>query len=163
MVAAKNRIQKWRTSVSKNAAQGQKRRFSGPKKPWNPFKKAKRKETMGTIHIPLDFTVSTSPLRHSKSIICPGNGPKRPQNLQILCRLPAVSHKPRIGHILGYMAQNVIPRAPSPPATSHVLWFPSLRIAPTDAWTPIPRSTRLRQAVSSSPNRWVPKCVNRVQ
>ena len=29
----------------------------------------------------------------------------------------ADNHKPRIGHIFGYMAQNAIPRAPSPPAT----------------------------------------------
>ena len=29
----------------------------------------------------------------------------------------ADSHKPRIGQIFGYMAQNAIPRAPSPPAT----------------------------------------------
>ena len=41
----------------------------------------------------------------------------------------ADSHKPRIGHIFGYMAQNAIPRAPTPPATPHFLWFPPLRIA----------------------------------
>ena len=29
--------------------------------------------------------------------------------------------------------------------------------------TPVPRPTRLRQAASSSPNRWVPKWVNMVQ
>ena len=34
---------------------------------------------------------------------------------QILCRLAGDSHKPRIGHIFGYMAQNAIPRAPNPP------------------------------------------------
>ena len=28
-----------------------------------------------------------------------------------------------MGHIFGYMAQNVIPRAPTPPATPHFLWF----------------------------------------
>ena len=47
----------------------------------------------------------------------------------ILCRLAANSHKPRIGHIFGYMAQNAIPRAPNPLATPHFLWFPPLRIA----------------------------------
>ena len=35
----------------------------------------------------------------------------------------ADSHKPRIGHIFGYMAQNAIPRAPSPPATPHFCGF----------------------------------------
>ena len=44
----------------------------------------------------------------------------------------ADSHEPRIGHIFGYMAQNAILRAPSPPATPHVLWFPPLIIAQTD-------------------------------
>ena len=68
------------------------------------------------------------PLRPSNSMICPGNGPKRaPQAPN------ADSHKPRIGHILGYMAQNAIPRAPTPPATPHFLWFPPLIIVQTDA------------------------------
>ena len=43
------------------------------------------------------------------------------------------SHKPRIGHIFGYMAQNAIPREPTPLATPHFLWFPPLTIAQTDA------------------------------
>ena len=63
-------------------------------------------------------------------------GPKKPWNTQkpqILCRLAADSHKPRIGHIFGYMAQNAIQRAHNPPATPHFLWFPPLRIAQTDA------------------------------
>ena len=71
---------------------------------------------------------------------------KGPQKLQILCRLAFDSHKPRIGHIFGYMAQNAIPRAPTPPATPHFVWFPPLRIAQTDAQTAIPRPTRLRAA-----------------
>ena len=33
---------------------------------------------MGTLHVRLDFPVSTSSLRPSNSMICPGNGPKRP-------------------------------------------------------------------------------------
>ena len=110
------------------------------------------------IHMRLDFPVSTRPLRPSNSMICPGNGPKRPPEAP-----NANSHKPRIGHIFGYMAQNAIPRAPTPPATPHFLWFPPLRIAQTDAYTPIPRPTRLRQAASSSPSRWVRKRVNRVR
>ena len=32
-----------------------------------------------------------------------------------------------------YMAQEAIPRAPTPPTTPHFLWFPSLKIAQTDA------------------------------
>ena len=142
----------------KNCILGPKTVIFGPKKPWNTFKTAKRRETMGMCHVRLDFTVSTSSLRPSNSMICPGNGPKRPPQAP-----NADNHKPRIGHIFGYMAQNAIPRAPIPPATPHFLWFPPLKIAQTDAYTPIPRPTRLRQAASSSPNRWVPKWVNRVQ
>ena len=52
-------------------------------------------------------------------MICAGDGPKRPPEAQ-----NADSHKPRIGHIFGYMAQNAIPRARTPPATPHFLWFP---------------------------------------
>ena len=111
-----------------------------------------------THQVRLDSLVSTSSLRPSNSMICPGNGPKKPPE-----GTSADSHKPRMGHILGYMAQNVIPRAPTPPAIPHFLWFPPLGIAQTDTCTPIPRPTRLRQAASSSPNKWVPKWVNRVQ
>ena len=32
--------------------------------------------------------------------------------------------KPRTGCILGYVAQNRIPKVPSPPATPYFLWFP---------------------------------------
>ena len=98
------------------------------KKALNTFKTAKRRETMGTFHVRLDFPMSTSSLRPSHSMICPGNGPKRPPEAP-----NADSHKPRIGHIFGYMAQNAIPRAPTPPTTPHFLWSPPLRIAQTDA------------------------------
>ena len=50
---------------------------------------------MGTLYVRLDFPVSTSSLRPSNSMICPGNGPKRPPEAP-----NADSHKPRIGHIL---------------------------------------------------------------
>ena len=96
----------------------------GPKKPWNTFKTAKPRETVGTFHVRLDFPVSTSSLRPSNSMICPGNSPKRPPEAP-----NGDSHKPRIGHIFGYMAQNAISRAPTPPATPHFMWFPPLRIA----------------------------------
>ena len=38
---------------------------------------------MGTIHVLLDFAVSTSSLRPSNSMICPENGQKRPQEAPI--------------------------------------------------------------------------------
>ena len=128
--------ERWRpgTGFASGGPQFQKLQFRaknaifGPKMPWNTFKTAKRRETMGTLHVPLDFPVSTSSLQPSNSMICPGNRPKRPPEAPT-----ADSHKPRIGHIFGYMAQNAIPRAPTPPATPHVLWFPPLRIAQTDA------------------------------
>ena len=100
----------------------------GPKKPWNTFKTAKRRETVGTFHVRLDFPMSTSSLRPSNSMICPGNGPKRPPEAP-----NADIHKPKIGHILGYMAQNAIPRVANPPAIPHFLWFPPLKTAQTDA------------------------------
>ena len=107
---------------------GPKTAIFGPKKPWNTLQTAKRKEMVGTLHVRLDFPVSTSSLRPSNSMICPGNGPKRPPEAP-----NAGSHKPRIGHIFGYMAQNAISRAPTPPTTPHFLWFPPLKIAQTDA------------------------------
>ena len=142
----------------KNCSLGPKTAIFGPKIPRNTFETAKRRETVGKLHLQLDFPVSTSSLRPSNSMICPRNGTKRPPEAP-----NADSQKPRIGHIFGYMAQNAIPRAPTPRAATHLLWFPPLRIAQTDAWTPIPRPTRLQQAASPSPNRWVPKWVNKVQ
>ena len=59
----------------------------------------------------------------------PETAQKGPWKPQILCRLAGNSHKPRIGHIFGYMAQTAIPRAPNPPAIPHFLWFPTLKIA----------------------------------
>ena len=117
----------------KNCSLGPKTAIFRPKQAYNPFKTAKRRERVGALYVRLHFPMSTSPLRPSNSTICPGNGKKGPQKPQILCRLAGDSHKPRIGHIFGYMAQNAIPRAPSPPATPHVLWFPPLRIAQMDA------------------------------
>ena len=74
---------------------------------------------MGSLHVRLDFPVSTSSLRPSNSIICPRNGPKRPPEAP-----NADSYKPIICHIFGYVAHNAILRAPTPPATPHFLWFP---------------------------------------
>ena len=55
----------------KNCNLGPKTAIFGPKQPWNTFKTAKRRETVGTLHVRLDFPVSTSPLRPSNSTICP--------------------------------------------------------------------------------------------
>ena len=53
--------------------------FFGPKRPQNPVKTTKRSETVATLHVRLDFTVSKSPLVPFNSTICPRNGPKRRQ------------------------------------------------------------------------------------
>ena len=106
------KTQRWRLGMgfASGGPQFQKLQFRaknshfGPKKPRNTFKTAKRRETVDTLHVPLDFPVSTSSLRPSNSMICPGNGPKRPPEAP-----NADSHKPRISHIFGYMAQNAIP------------------------------------------------------
>ena len=50
-----------------------------PKQPPNPGKTPKRRETVATLHVRLDFTVSKSPLPPFNSTICPRNGPKRHQ------------------------------------------------------------------------------------
>ena len=86
------------------------------------------KKKIATPHVRLDCSVTKSPLLPSDSTICPRNGPKRAKNgLNVRC-LCQTSPKPRTGRILGYVARNRIPRAPSPPATPHFLWFPSLKI-----------------------------------
>ena len=50
-----------------------------PKQPLNPGKTPKRRETVPTLHVRLDFTVSKSPLVPFNSTICARNGPKRHQ------------------------------------------------------------------------------------
>ena len=118
---------------------------------------------MATLHIQLDFPVLRGPLRPSNSTICSAKRPpKGPQNPYNLCTLAANGAKPKTDYILGYVAQNVISSAPNPPATIHYWWFPTLKIALTDAKTPIPRPSGLRQAARGSSKRWVPKLVNKV-
>ena len=77
--------------------------------------------------------VPKGPPGPSNSTICPRTAPKGPQKPQNLCTMAADSPKPKTDHILGYVAQNAISRAPNPPATTHFWWFPSLKIALTDA------------------------------
>ena len=50
-----------------------------PKQPPNPGKTPKGRETVATLHVRLDLTVSKSPLVPFNSTICPRNGPKRRQ------------------------------------------------------------------------------------
>ena len=45
--------------------------FFGPKQPWNIFKTAKRRETLATLHVPLQSPVSKSLLKPSECMICP--------------------------------------------------------------------------------------------
>ena len=128
--------QRWRpgTGFASGGPQFQKLQFRAKnshfwaKKGPEHIQKAKRREMVGTLYVRLHFPVSMSSLGPSNSMICPRNGPQRPPEAP-----NADSHKPRIGHIFGYMAQNAIPRAPTPPATPHFLWFPPLRIAQTHA------------------------------
>ena len=162
-MAAGNGCRKWRTSVSKTAIWGQKQPFLGQNSPRTHSKQPNKGKVWVHFMCSLTFLCQRALCGPLTPPYVPETAQKGPQKPQILCRLAGDSHKPRIGHIFGYMAQNAIPRAPSPPAIPHFLWFPPLRIAQTDAWTPIPRPTRLRQAASSSPNRWVPKWVNGVQ
>ena len=53
---------------------------------------------MGTLHVRLDFPMSTSPLRPSNSTICPGDSPKRPPEapnfVQIGWRQPQTKNRP---------------------------------------------------------------------
>ena len=50
-----------------------------PKQPQNPGETHKRRDTVSTLHVRLDFSVSKSPLVPLDSTICPRNGPKRRQ------------------------------------------------------------------------------------
>ena len=53
--------------------------FFGPKRLRNPVETAKRKQTVATLHVRLDFTVTKSSLLPPNSTICPRNGQKRRQ------------------------------------------------------------------------------------
>ena len=77
------------------------------------------KQTVPTLHVALDCRVTKSPFLPPSSTICPRNGPKMAKtglNVRCLCQK---GPKPRRRRILAYVAQNRIPRAPSPLATPH--------------------------------------------
>ena len=108
-----------------------------PKQPKNPGETPKRRDTVSTLHVRLDFTVSKSSLVPFNSTICPRNGPKRRQEAPKTSAMRTNTPKPSTWRILGYVAQIRIPGAPSPPASPHFLWFPSLRIAQRATQTPL--------------------------
>ena len=58
---------------------GPKRAIFCPKQPQNPGETPKRRDTVSTLHVRLDFTVSKSSLVPFNSMICPRNGPKMRQ------------------------------------------------------------------------------------
>ena len=104
-----------------------------PKTAPKPVKTAKRRQMVATLHVRLNCPVRKSPFAPFSSTICPRNARKLANNglnVRYLCQ---TGPKPRTGRILGYVAQNHIPRARGPPATPHFSWFPSLRIAQRDA------------------------------
>ena len=88
-----------------------------------------------------------------------GKRPKKAPRSPKSCAMCTNSPKPRTGRILGYVAQNPIPRAPIPPATPHFLWFPLLRIAQRATLTPVPVVTwwsrRVAQPAHSLAQQWV--------
>ena len=59
---------------------GPKRAIFRPKQPQNPGETPKRRDTVSTLHVRLDLTVSKSSLVPFNSTICPRNGPKMRQN-----------------------------------------------------------------------------------
>ena len=67
-----------------------------PKQPQNPGETPKRRETVTTLHVRLEFTVSKSSLVPFNSTICPRNGPKRrqkaPKNLRNAHQHPVTKH-----------------------------------------------------------------------
>ena len=109
---------------------GPKSAFFGPKPPWNLLKNGQMKGNSGYSAHAAQLPRAEGP---SNCTICPRTVPNGPQKAQNLCTLAADSPKPKIDHILGYVAKNTISRAPNPVATTHFWWFPHLKIALTDA------------------------------
>ena len=66
--------------------------FFGPKRPRNRVKTAKGRETLRTLHVRLDFLVTSRPLLPSTSVICPRkkppNGQKCPKLRSTYVTLP---------------------------------------------------------------------------
>ena len=128
--------------------------FFGPKRPQNPVITAKRRQRVPTLHM-----CHKSPFLPSSCTICPRHSPKIAKNGLTVRYLCPTHPKPRRRRILGYVAQNQVPRARIPPATPHFLWFPSLRIAQRDPYNLLPMvssfSRRAAQPAHSRGQRWV--------
>ena len=115
------------------AVLGQKQPFFAQKEPPKPGETPKRRETMATPHVHLDFTVSKRPLVPFNTTICPRNGPKRRQKAPKSAQcVPTPRNQARAiswatwlkSQFRGHLVH------PQPP---HFLWFPGLRIAQQDA------------------------------
>ena len=78
------------------------------------------------LHVRLNCIMSESPLMPFLSAKGPRNGPKRREKGRKFCVICTNTPKRSTGNILGYVAQNRVPRAPSPPATIQFLGLPSL-------------------------------------
>ena len=76
----------------KNCSVGPKTAIFRPKKAWNTFKTAKQRETVGTLHVRLDFPVSTSSLRPSNPTINRKRPKKAPRSCK--CRQPQTKNRP---------------------------------------------------------------------
>ena len=132
MVAARGeRCTCW-TTISKSAIQGQNEHIFAQNRPRTWGKRPNETEIVATLHMQLDFPVPTGPLRPPNSTISPRTAPERRTKTPIFVKA-ADSPKPKKNHTLGYVAQNANSMAPNPPATIHFWWFPSLKIALTDA------------------------------
>ena len=133
--------------------------FFGQKSPQNPVITAQRRQTVPTLRKRNDCPVNKSPFLPCSSAICPRNGPKMAKNGLTVRYLCPTRPKPRTRRILGYVAQNQVPRAPILPATPHFLWFPGLKIAQRDPYTLVPVVTscsrRAPQPAHSGGQRWV--------
>ena len=127
-----------------------------PKQPQNPGETPKRRDTVSTPHVRLHLAVSKSSLVPFNSTICRRNGPKRRQKAPKTCAMRTNTPKPSTGRILGYVAQIRIPKAPSPPATPHCLWFPSLGIAQRATHTPVPVVTWWSRRAARPAHVWGP-------
>ena len=75
--------------------------FFGAKRPQNPNRTAKRRETVGAPHVRLDCPVTKSPFLPSNSTICPRNGPKRakkwPECALFVSNRPKTKNGPYLG------------------------------------------------------------------
>ena len=92
--------------------------FFGPKRTRKPSHNGQTKAAGSPIHVRHHCTVNKNPLMPSSSTICPRNGPKKAKNSQTVRYLCPTQAKASAGHILGYVAQNQVPRHlfhPKPP------------------------------------------------